>query len=175
MLYQYISWHLGMGRRMCVVEVERLFARLRELNGGPLPLYLRRWEQRVIFAGESAINLPEMQAVAENVQAGDAYPTMKWLDDEYLKLVTHVRRENPDLLADPPPTPPVPLQATIVPVTLDLTKAYDSKIEGSVSNTEGREECSDQNRPTSLVGSTSTVLPNSALTTPPTPTSNKSP
>jgi len=171
MLYQYISWHMGFGRRLCVVQVERLFARLRDANGGRLPLYLRNFEQRVIFAGESAITLPENKNVAESIVVGDAYPTMDWLNDKYAEVLAHVKLTNETLLLDPPAAKFIETAVEITPADLESGKVtleglFDQKIEGSVSNTEGRDTCSDRPPVNSPLGSTSTASPNSALTTP---------
>lgn len=163
MLYQFMDWRIGLHRRMCMVNVERCFERLREANGGELPYCLTRWEQVQIFAGECAINLPEHQGVAESMYATDAYPTVQWVRDEYEKMLKWMAesKDYAPLLKDPPKTAPV---FTIPPQSPPPQGGtFDKIVEGSVSNTQVK-PCSEPDPKTSSHTLTSTVLPNSSLT-----------
>lgn len=176
MIYQFLDWRIGLHRQMCVMQVETCFARLRATeHGGKLPYFLRTWEQRLIFAGESRIILPEDQVVAETMMQSEAYPTMKWLDEQYAKLLTFIREQSPALLIDPvvsppsapvvpptgevPPVPPVPP----VPVPTEPAK-FDKIIEGSISNVTKKDgvepPCLTPVPPTSTRGTTSPVSRN---------------
>jgi hypothetical protein len=166
MLYQFLDWRMGLHRQMCMVDVERLFARLRESNGGTLPYCLTRWEQVQIFAGESAITLPEYQAVAESLIATDMYPAVTWLREKYeemLKWMTDQKEYKP-LLTDPPRTAPTPTLTITDPKTLTKTGTeFDSRMEGSVSNTQVK-PCLEPDPATSSHTSMPTDLPNFSLT-----------
>lgn len=188
MLYQFIDWRtFGHNRQMYLVEIESLFRRLREANGGQLPFYLSHWDLIVIFAGEAKIALPENRRVAETTIATVLYPDLEWLRNQYEKLIQYVgeRPEGPGLLKDPPYTPPpvihepetdatvkrgsvsTPPLAGAVEAVKELAKAtpeqFDTIVEGSVSNTDDR-QCSALPPATASPTSTLTGSPNSSST-----------
>ena len=174
MLYQFMDWRLGgRGRRMYVVQVEKLFERLRTLDKGRLPLYLGQWEEYQAFAGEAGIMLPDMYAAAKSVFLhNDSYPTLSWLEAEYAKLLRNVADSSPEMLKDPPPQAKMwstldggPIQTP--PIT--APESFEETVEGSISNVmpkEGDELCLAQSQVTSSPTSISTGLQNTLLTEP---------
>ena len=169
MIYQFICWRLGLFKRMYVVNVEKLFDRLRKENNGKLPLFIRRWEQRVIFAGEAGIMLPENRAVAEQMTANEEFPNLSWLDERYTEVLKHVEAHQKDLLEDPPvPKTPPKIEGLDAPPPSppEPPKTFGTIVEGSVSNTAGRDgdTCSGSSPATLTPTSTSGGLPNSSLT-----------
>jgi hypothetical protein len=104
-LYQFLDWRQGGGRRLFNCSVEDCLARVRAANGGKLPLYLDTWEHIQAFAGAAAIPLPEMEEVARSLVTSTAgYPNVAWVAEQYAKFLVYIAQgENSGLLKDPEP------------------------------------------------------------------------
>lgn len=178
MLYQFMDWRIGLHRRMYMFDVEKLFTRLRESNGGQLPFSLVHYEHVLIFAGEAGIALPEMQTVAESLIATDAYPDVEWLKRQYQAFIewmgNHTNPEYARLLDDPKPPPKfrpqvqaaVPNPPTPAPENLTpppAAETFGTIVEGSISNT-ADQQCLEPSPQTVSPTSTFTDSPNSSST-----------
>jgi len=162
MIYQFIDWRIGLYRKMFVMQVEKLLARLREYEGGYLPQFLQRREQYEAFCGEAGIAMCENWNVQSQITISEAYPSLAWLADQYTKFLEHIKRTVPDMLID---SPPIKVSKTLEEDKV-LEINFSTIIDCSKSNVVDRtsEICSDHSQATSLRGSMCTDSVNSSQT-----------